>query len=174
MKFYYSSAQPISLNKIFRRKGNLSHKFKSTIKERASYCIHFETGTKGNKIIKFNKISQSSDQTLIEFLEWKELESKRIRQFIEEEDMSKSPSRNMYCFLYDSNEKYFVEIVYLGYGNSFHLLTTEHLHQMTVFEEMVEFDNFYRNPEKCFSSLRLPSMIHKKRKQFVIQGTSKN
>ena len=41
----------------------------------------------------------------------------------------------------------------LGYGNSFHLLTNEHLLQMTIFEKMVEFDIFYRDPKKCFSPL---------------------
>ena len=43
----------------------------------------------------------------------------------------------------------------LGYGNSFHLLTSEHLLQMTIFEKMVEFDIFYRDPKKCFSPLRI-------------------
>ena len=58
-------------------------------------------------------------------------------------------------FSYDSNEKYFDEVVDLGYGNSFHLLTSEHLLQMTIFEKMVEFDIFYRDLKKCFSRLRI-------------------
>ena len=45
--------------------------------------------------------------------------------------MSKPPSRKKYGFSYDSNEKYFDEIVDLGYGISFHLLTSEQLLQMT-------------------------------------------
>ena len=68
--------------------------------------------------------------------------------------MSKSPSRKKYRFSYYSNGKYFDEVVDLGYGNSFHLLTSEHLLQMTVFEKMVELDIFYRDPKKCFSPLR--------------------
>ena len=62
--------------------------------------------------------------------------------------------RKKYGFSYDSNEKYFDEYVDLGYGNSFHLLTSEHLLQMTIFEKMIEFDIFYRDPKKCFSPLR--------------------
>ena len=51
-------------------------------------------------------------------------------------------------------KKKFDEVVDLGYGNSFHLLTSEHLLQMTIFENMVEFDIFYRDPKKCFSPFR--------------------
>ena len=43
----------------------------------------------------------------------------------------------------------------LGYGNSFHFLAGEHLLQMFIFEEMVEFDIFYRYPKKCYSPLRI-------------------
>ena len=69
--------------------------------------------------------------------------------------MSKSTSRKKYGFSYDSNEKNFNEIRDLGYGNSFYLLTSEHLLQMTIFEKMVEFDNFYRDSKKCSSPLRI-------------------
>ena len=65
--------------------------------------------------------------------------------------MCKSPSRKNYGFLYQSNEKCFVEVVDLGYGNSFHLLTSEKLLQMTTFEDMLELDIFYKDPKKCFS-----------------------
>ena len=58
----------------------------------------------------------------------------------------------MYGFSYDSDKKYFDKVVDLGYGNSFQLLTPEHLVQMTIFEEMVEFD-IYRDPKKYFSPL---------------------
>ena len=44
----------------------------------------------------------------------------------------------------------------------FHLLTSEHLLQMTIFEKMIEFDIFYRDPKKCFSPLRIS--IHDWRK----------
>ena len=43
----------------------------------------------------------------------------------------------------------------LGYGNSFLLLTSEHLPQMTIYEKMDEFDISYRDPMKCFSPLRI-------------------
>ena len=69
--------------------------------------------------------------------------------------MSKSPSRKKYGFSYDSKEKYLDDFVDLGYVNSFHLLTSEHLLQITVFEKKVEFDIFYRDPKKCFSPLRI-------------------
>ena len=69
--------------------------------------------------------------------------------------MSKSPSRKKHGFSFDSNEKYFDEVVDLGYGNCFHLLTTAHLLQMTIFEKMVEFDIFYRDSKKCFSPLKI-------------------
>ena len=68
--------------------------------------------------------------------------------------MSKTSSRKKYGFSYDSNEKYFDGVVDLGYGNSFHLLTFELLLQMTIFEKMVEYDFFYRDPKKVFSPLK--------------------
>ena len=43
----------------------------------------------------------------------------------------------------------------LGYANSFHLLTSEHLLQMTIFEKLAEVDIFYRDLKKCFSPLRI-------------------
>ena len=70
--------------------------------------------------------------------------------------MSKSPSRKKYGFSYDSNEKYFDEVVDLGYRNSFYLRSSEHLQKkMTIFEKMVEFDIFYRDPKKCFNLSRV-------------------
>ena len=150
------------MRKIFRRNGNLSQTLKPVIIERASYCIQFEIGTETVKLLKFNKISQASEQFIIDLSNWRELESKRVREFRKKLAMSKSPSRKNYGFSYDSNEKYFEEVVDLGYGNSFHLLTNEHLLQMTIFEKMVDFDIFYRDPKKCFSPLRIS--IHDWRK----------
>ena len=69
--------------------------------------------------------------------------------------MSKSPSRKKHGFSYDSNKKYFVEVVDLGYGNSFLLLTSDHLLKMIIFEKMIELDIFYRDLKKCFSPLRI-------------------
>ena len=43
----------------------------------------------------------------------------------------------------------------LGNGKIFHLLTSEHLLQMTIFEKIVEIDIFYRDPKKCFSPLNV-------------------
>ena len=86
--------------------------------------------------------------------------------------MSKSTSRKKYGFSYESNEKFFEEVVDLGYENSFHSPTSEHLLQMTVFEKMVEFYIFYRDPNKCFSPL-FPYMIGEKLKQFVKECTKK-
>ena len=100
---------------------------KPIIIERASYCVQFEIGTEIAKILKFNKISQASEQIIIDLSEWRELESRRVREFTKKLAMSKSPSRKKYGFSYDSNEKYFDEVVDLGYGNSFHLLTSEYL-----------------------------------------------
>ena len=37
-------------------------------------------------------------------------------------------------------EKFFDELMDLEYGHRFHLLTSKHLIQMTIFEEIVEFD----------------------------------
>ena len=155
LKICYSSVHFTNMRKFFRRNGNLSQTLKSIIIERASYCIQFEIGTETVKILKIKKISQASEQIIIDLSEWRELKSKRVREFRKESTMSKSPSRKQYGFSYDSNEKYFDEVVDLGYGNSFHLLTNEHLLQMTVFEKMVEFDIFYRDPKKCFSPLRI-------------------
>ena len=69
--------------------------------------------------------------------------------------MSKSTSRKKYGFSYESTENFFDEVVDLGYENSFHSLASEHLLQMTVFEKMVEFYIFYRDPNKCFSPVRI-------------------
>ena len=135
LKVCYTSVLFTNMKKIFRRNGNLSQTLKPIIIERASYCIQFENGTKTVKILKFNKISQASEQIIIDLSEWRELESKRVREFKKESAISKSPSRKKYGFSYDSNEKIFDEVVDLGYGNSFHLLTNEHLLQMTIFEE---------------------------------------
>ena len=120
-----------------------------------SYCIQFEIGTETVKILKFNKNYQDSEQMIIDVLEWRELESRRVREFRKEVAMSKSPSRKKYGFSYDSNETYFDEVRDLSNGNSFHLLTSEHLLQMTIFEKIVEFDKFYRDPKKCFNPLRI-------------------
>ena len=132
---------------------------KPIIIERASYCIQFEIGTETVKILKFNKISQASEQIIIDFSEWRELESRRIREFRKELAKSKSPSRKKYGFSYDSNEKKFDEVVDLGYGNKFQLLTSDYL------------DIFYRDPKKCFSPLRISLCEGQKLKQFVIEGT---
>ena len=47
------------------------------------------------------------------------------------------------------------EIVDVGYGKIFFLLTTEKLLQMSFFEQMVDFDIFYRDWKKCFCPLRI-------------------
>ena len=143
------------MRKNFKRNGNLSQTLKPIIIERAKYCIQFEIGTETFKILRFNKISQASEQIMIDFSEWRELESRRVSDFRKEVTKSKSPSKKKYGFSYDTKEKHFDEVVDLGYGNSFQLLTSEHLLQMTLFEKMVEFDIFYRDPKKCFSPLRI-------------------
>ena len=132
LKISYSSVHFTNMRKFFRRNGNLSQTLKPIIIERASYCIQFEIGTETVKLLKFNKISQASEQIIIDLSEWRELESKRVREFRKELAMSKSPSRKKYGFSYDSNEKYFDEVVDLGYGNSFHLLTNELVGRDTI------------------------------------------
>ena len=118
---------------------------KPIIIERASYCIQFEIGTETVKTLKFNKISQASEQITTDLPECRELESRRVIDFRKELAMPKSPSRKKYGFSYDTNKKFFDEVKDLGYGNSFHLLLSEHLLQMTIFEKMVELDIFYRD-----------------------------
>ena len=162
LKISYSSVQFTNMRRIFRRNGNLSHTLKPIIIERTSYCIQFEIGIETVKVLRFIKISQASEPIMIDLSKWRELESRRVREFRKELAMSKSPSRKKYGFSYDSIEKYFDEVVDLGYGNSFHSLTSEHLLQMTNFEKMVEFDIFFRDPKKCFSPLRIS--IHDWRK----------
>ena len=66
--------------------------------------------------------------------------------------MSESRSRLKYGFSYDSNEKQIDEIVHLGYGKFFHVRSNEHLLQIIIFEELVEFGIFYRDLKNCFSS----------------------
>ena len=155
LKISYSSVHFVNMRKIFRRNGNLSQTLKPIIIERAGYCIQLEIGTETVKILKFNKVSQAREQIIIDLSEWRELESRRVREFRKELTMSKSPSRKNYGFSYDSNEKYFDEVVDLGYGKSFQLLISEPLLQMTIFEKMVEFDIFYSDPKKYFKPLRI-------------------
>ena len=135
------------MNKVFRGNINLSQKLKSIIIERASLCIQFEIGTKTVMFLKLKKISQSSEQTIIDLTEWRELESKRIREFRKELARSKSILRKKYGISNDDED------VDMGCGNKFHLLTSEHLQQMTVFKKLIEFDVFYRDPKKCLSPL---------------------
>ena len=80
------------MRRIFRRNGNLSQTLKPIIIERASYCIQFEIGPKIVMILKFNKISQASEQIIIDLSEWRELESRRVKESRKELAMSKSPS----------------------------------------------------------------------------------
>ena len=155
--------------RVFKRNGNLSQTMKPIIIEWASCCIQFEIGTETVKILKLNKISQASEQIIMDLSESRELESKRIGEFRKELAMSKSTSRKKYGFSYDSNEKFFDERVDLGYGNSFHLLTSENILQMTIFETMVEFDIFYRDQKNCFSPLR--NSLHDWRKIEPIRDT---
>ena len=108
---------------------------------------------------------------IIERRETRELESKGIREFGKELAMLKSPSRKKYGFSYDSKEKN-DEVVDLGYRNSFRLLTSEYLLQMTVFERMVDNDIIYRDLKKCFSPLRF--YLHDWRKIETIRYTRYN
>ena len=78
------------MNKVFRGNVNLSQKLKPIIIERASLCIQFEIGTKTVMFLKLKKISQSSEQIIIDLTEWRELESKRIRESRKESARSKS------------------------------------------------------------------------------------
>ena len=55
----------------------------------------------------------------------------------------------------------------LGNGKIFHLLTSEHLLQMTIFEKIVEIDIFYRDPKNCFSPLRIS--LHDWRKNETVR-----
>ena len=70
--------------RIFKRNGNLSQTLKPIIIERASYCIQFEIGTETVKTLKFKKNSQASEQIIIDLSEWRELESRRVREFRKE------------------------------------------------------------------------------------------
>ena len=98
------------MSRIFRTNGIVSQTLKPIIIERVSYCIQFEIGTETVKILKFNKNYQDSEQMIIDVLEWRELESRRVREFRKKVAMSKSPSRKMYGFSYDSNETCFDEV----------------------------------------------------------------
>ena len=98
------------MRRIFRRNGNISQTLEPIIIERASYCIQFEISTETVRILKFNKTSQASEQIIIDFSEWRELESRRVRELRKELAMSKSTSRKKYGFSYDSNEKIFDEL----------------------------------------------------------------
>ena len=80
------------MSRIFKRNGNLSQTLKPIIIDGVSYCIQFEIGTESVMILKLNKISKASEQIIIDLSEWRELESKRVREFRKELAMSKSPS----------------------------------------------------------------------------------
>ena len=91
LKIFYNSVHFTNMRRIFRRNANLSKTLKPIIIERASCCIQFEIGTETVKILKFNKISQASEQIIINLSEWRELESRRVREFGKELAMSKTP-----------------------------------------------------------------------------------
>ena len=94
------------MSRIFKRNGNLSQILNPIIIERAIYCIQFKLGTETFKMLKFNKISQVSEQIIMDHSEWWELESKSIREFIKELAKSKSTWRKKYSYdSYDSNGK---------------------------------------------------------------------
>ena len=86
LKIFHSSVHFTDMRRIFRRNGNLS--LKPIIIERASYCIQFEIVTETVKILKFIKMSQASEQINIDLSEWRELESRRVREFGTELAMS--------------------------------------------------------------------------------------
>ena len=58
--------------------------------ERASYYNQFEVDIENVKILKFIKIFQASEQIIIDFSGWIELENERVREFRKELAMSKS------------------------------------------------------------------------------------
>ena len=93
LKISYSSVRFTYLRRIFRRNGNVSQTLKPIMIERSYYCIQFQIGTKTAKIVKFKKSSEVSEQIIIDLSEWRELESRRVREFRKELAMSKSPSR---------------------------------------------------------------------------------
>ena len=66
-------------------------------------------------------------------------------------------------------EKMLTKVLDLGYGNSFHLLTSEHLLQMIIYEKKVIFDIFYRDPKKYFKPLTI--CLHDWRKIEKIRDT---
>ena len=137
LKISHCSVHFTDMRRIIRRNGNLSQTLKPIIIERASYCcIQFEIVTETVKFHKFIKMSKASEQIIIDLSEWRELESRIVREFGKELAMSKSSSRKKYGLSYDSNGNYFDEVVDLGYGINFHLLTSEHLLQMTIFEKI--------------------------------------
>ena len=117
------------MRRIFTRNGNLSQTLKPIIIEGASYCIQFEIGNETVKIFKFKKITLASEQIIIDLPEWRELEIKKNRKFRKKLAKSKSSSRKKYGFSYASNLNKIDEVVDLGYGNCFHLLTGEHLYK---------------------------------------------
>ena len=81
------------MKRFFRRNGNLSQTLKPIKIERVSYCIQFEIGTEIVKILKFKKISQAREKIILDLSEWRELDSRRVREFRKELAMSMSPSR---------------------------------------------------------------------------------
>ena len=89
------------MDKTFRRNGKSILKVEANHNRRASYCITFETDTKTVKVLKVTKISQSSEQIMIDFSEWRDHESKRLREFRKEVALSETPSRKKYGFSYD-------------------------------------------------------------------------
>ena len=79
LKISYSSVHFTNMRRFLRKIGNLSHTLKPIIIERTSYCIQFKIGTKTVKILRFIKISQASEPIMIDLSEWRELESRRVR-----------------------------------------------------------------------------------------------
>ena len=57
---------------IFSEETEIYPKIETNHKKRARHCIQFEIGTETVSILKINKISQSSEQIVVDLSEWRE------------------------------------------------------------------------------------------------------
>ena len=127
-----------------------------TVQKKRESIPKVEASTETVNILEIIKISQSSEQVIIDVSEWRKLESKRIRVFTKELAMSRSILRKKYDGFHIIKMKNILMKFWIWDSElGFIFLQVNVYLQMTVFEKMVEFDVFYRDPKKCSTPLRI-------------------
>ena len=132
-----------------------------------------EFGTKSVKILRFNKTSQSSGKTVIYLSEWREFESKRIREFKKHLAMSKTPSRKKYGFSYDSNKTNCKKLRIWDTEKVFICFQVDIYYKWLFLNKWLSLTSSTDIQRSVSVPWKFHSVFGEKLKQFVIEGTKK-